>query len=53
MIEDQFGDDFEAFGVCGFQKATEVGDGSIVGMNFAVVGDIITVIPKWRGVERQ
>ena len=45
VVEDQFGDHFEAFGMGGFEKSPEIGDRSIIGVDIPVVSDIIAVIP--------
>ncbi len=53
VIKDQFGDDTNAAAVGGAQQLFKVTQSVVDRVDGVVVGDIITVVPLWRGVERE
>src|SRR5450830_1359021 len=53
VIYHQFGDDTQAALVGGGDEAPYIAEVAIVGVHIFVLGDIVTVIASWRGVERQ
>ena len=53
VVDDQFGNHPQPALVGFGNKALGVGHGPVVAVHAPVFGDVITVIPAWRGVERQ
>ncbi|MNO79311.1 hypothetical protein D3C76_704760 [compost metagenome] len=53
VVDDQFGDHPQATLVRLGNEALGVGHGAVVTVDAPVLGDVITVVAAWRGVERQ
>jgi hypothetical protein len=53
VVEDEFGDHSQAPAVRFLEENLEITQRSTVGMNGRVVGDVVAVITKWRGIEWQ
>ncbi|MNZ84907.1 hypothetical protein D3C78_1036790 [compost metagenome] len=53
VVDDQFGDHPQAAFVCLGNETPGIGHGPVVTVHAAVLGDVITVVAPWRGVEGQ
>ncbi|MNF64488.1 hypothetical protein D3C84_462210 [compost metagenome] len=53
VVDDQFGDHPQAAFVRLGDETPGIGHGAVVAVYAAVLGDVITVVAPWRGIERQ
>ena len=53
VIDDEFGDDANAARMRGADKMAKVSQRAVIGVNFAIIADIIAVVEPRRRIERQ
>src|SRR5438045_5490094 len=53
VIDHQLGDDTQAALMGLAQKGLEIVDRAVAGMDSRVIGDVVSVVAQWRGIERQ